>query len=177
MRPSRKEASRHELSHPTDTDLCRPAHDRGARRRVCRAQRHHQPRTRGHHDLRRVHWRALRAPDAGRGHLHRCQSRRRLGHAAGPRAAGHAHVGGHGRAVFAAAVVRVDQPARRSDHRRHGAQPAGACAGAVLHPHHRQPEHPQHGQRRLGQLVHDQKEHARHRQVRQPRLLRGDLCQ
>ncbi|MFR5422648.1 MAG: ABC transporter permease subunit [Oscillospiraceae bacterium] len=45
MRPSRKEASRHELSHPTDTDLCRPAHDRGARRRVCRAQRHHQPRT------------------------------------------------------------------------------------------------------------------------------------
>ena len=35
----------------------------------------------------------------------------------------------------------------RADHRRHGAQPAGARAGAVLHPHHRQPEHPQHGQR------------------------------
>ena len=28
-----------------DADLCRSAHDRGARRRVCRAQRHHQPRT------------------------------------------------------------------------------------------------------------------------------------
>ena len=54
----------------------------------------------------------------------------------------------------------------------HGAQPAGACAGAVLHSHHRQPEHPQYGQRRFGQLVHDQKEHARHRQVRRPRLLR-----
>ena len=72
---------------------------------------------------------------------------RGLGHAAGPRAAGHARVGGYGRAVFAVAVVRVDQPARRPDHRRHGAQPAGARAGAVLHPHHRQPEHPQHGQR------------------------------
>ena len=44
-------------------------------------------------------------------------------------------------------LVRIDQPARRPDHRRHGAQPAGARAGAVLHPHHRQPEHAQHGQR------------------------------
>ena len=177
MRPSRKEASRHELSHPTDTDLCRPAHDRGARRRVRRAQRHHQPRARGHHDLRRIHRRALRAPDAGPGGLQRRQSGRGLGHAAGPRAAGHAHVGGHGRAVFAAAVVRVDQPARRPDHRRHGAQPAGARAGAVLHSHHRQPEHPQYGQWRLGQLVHDQEEHARHRQVRRPRFLRRDVYQ
>ena len=56
-------------------------------------------------------------------------------------------VGGYGRAVLAAVVVRVDQPARRPDHRRHGAQPAGARAGAVLHPHHRQSEHAQHGQR------------------------------
>ena len=60
--PSRKEASRHDVSDPTDPDLCRAADDRGAGRRVRRAQRHHQPRAGGHHDLRRVHRRAVRAP-------------------------------------------------------------------------------------------------------------------
>ena len=36
---------------------------------------------------------------------------------------------------------------------------AGPRPGAVLHPHHRQPEHPADGLRRLRQLVHDQKVH------------------
>ena len=46
-----------------------------------------------------------------------------------------------------------------------------APPGALLHPYYRQPEYPANGGRRCCQLVHDQKEHARHRQVRRPRQL------
>ena len=142
-RPSRKEASRHELSHPTDTDLCRPAHDRGARRRVRRAQRHHQPRARGHHDLRRIHRRALRAPDAGPGGASPPPKRPGTGCALQGLVLLAMLMSAAMGALFSLLLsLRIDQPARRPDHRRHGAQPAGARAGAVLHPHHRQPEHP-----------------------------------
>ena len=43
----------------------------------------------------------------------------------------------------------------RPDHRRHGIEPPGPRAGALPHPHHRQPEHPADGQRRRRELVHD----------------------
>ena len=48
----------------------------------------------------------------------------------------------------------------RADHRRYGAEPDGACPGALLHPYYRQPEYPSNGGRRCCQLVHDQKDHV-----------------
>ena len=49
---------------------------------------------------------------------------------------------------------------RRPDHRRHGPEPHGPGHRPLLHPHHRQPEHHDHGLRRLCQLVHDQEGHV-----------------
>ena len=67
MEPRRKEGSRHDVPHSADPDLCRPPDDRGPGRRVCRAQRHHQPGPGRYYDLRRLRGRALCQPDpAGR---------------------------------------------------------------------------------------------------------------
>ena len=81
------------------------------------------------------------------------------------------------RAVLAASELCVHQPACRPDHRRHGAEPDGPRTRAVLHPHHRQPEYAADAHGRRGELVHDQKVYARHRQEHRPRLFRRDVRQ
>ena len=54
-------------SDPSDADLRRSPDDRGPGRRIRRAQRRHQPCAGRHHDLRRVHRRALCAPGSAMG--------------------------------------------------------------------------------------------------------------
>lgn len=57
---------------------------------------------------------------------------------------------------FASINLRADQTIGG-----HGPEPDGSGPGAVPDPHHRQPEHPADGHRRLCQLVHAEKVHLR----------------
>ena len=91
------------------------------------------------------------------GYLLRGQGGWGLGGAPGLHAAGHAGGGHPGRSVLPAALLCLGQPEGGPDHRRYRTEPDGPRPGAVLHPHHRQPEHPADGGGRRGKLVHAQK--------------------